>query len=336
MTVLDRRTFALGLGALTVAAPCVVRAQDRYAAAAAYSAASRGISMLVLEAGREVFRDHPRGPERPFETASGTKSFSGVLAAALVQDGLLRLDERCADTLTEWRGQPVKQDATIRSLLDLSSGIGGGPIGRPPTYAEAVAAAPVGPAGTFRYGPRPFQVFGEIVRRKLEAAGRPADVLALMKTRLLDPAGVQVGAWQVRDGQPTLPSGAAFTATEWARFGRFVAEGGRIDGRPIVDPAALAACFDPSPANPGYGLTWWLLRAGLIPPGPRAGLGQDDLARLRGLDVRMAAGAGNQRLYLIPDRDLVVVRQADGILPALRGRGALWSDVEFLVRLLGL
>ncbi|MBU1324768.1 MAG: serine hydrolase [Alphaproteobacteria bacterium] len=332
----SRRAVALGLGAIAFPAPVLGRAQDRFAAAAAYSAGSRGISMLVLEGGREVFRDHPRGPERPFETASGTKSFSGVLAAALVQDGLLRLDERCADTLTEWRGGPVRGAATIRSLLDLSSGIGGGPIGRPPSYAEAVAAPAVGQAGTFRYGPRPFQVFGEIVRRKLEAAGRPADVLAFLKSRLLDLAGVQVGAWQLRDGQPTLPSGAALTATEWARFGRFVAGGCRVDGRPIVDTEALAACFASSPANPGYGLTWWLLRPGLIPPGPRAGLGEDDISRLKGLDVRMAAGAGNQRLYLIPERDLVVVRQADGIVEALRGRGADWSDVEFLVRLLGL
>jgi hypothetical protein len=94
-------------------------------------------------------------------------------------------------------------------------------------------------------------------------------------------------------------------------------------GRGLVDPTALAACFAPSPANPGYGLTWWLLRPGLVPPGPRAGIDADAFARLGGLEVRMAAGAGNQRLYLIPDRELVVVRQADGILQALRGVGQL-------------
>ena len=36
-------------------------------------------------------------------------------------------------------------------------------------------------------------------------------------------------------------------------------------------------------------------------------------------DVRMAAGAGNQRLYLIPDHDLIIVRQASGVLRALTG-----------------
>lgn len=328
----NRRAVALGLGAAAFAAPALGRAQDRFAAAAAYSAGARGVSLLVLEAGREVFRDHPQGTERPWELASGTKSFCGVLAAALVQDGLLSLDEACADTLTEWRGQPVRGGATIRSLLQLSSGIGGGSIGRPASYADSVAQAPAGPAGTFRYGPAPFQVFGEIVRRKLVAAGRDDDVLAFLTSRLFDPWNVDVGGWRRRDGQPTMPSGAQLTATAWARFGQAVMDG----GKGTVDRDALATCFQPSDANPGYGLSWWLLRPGLVPPGRQAGLDERNVARLNGLDVRMAAGAGNQRLYLIPERGLVVVRQADGVLRALRGRGPDWSDVEFLRRLLGL
>jgi CubicO group peptidase (beta-lactamase class C family) len=326
-----RRCLLAGLAASTVAAPARLRAQDRFAAAADYSAAAGGVSLLVLERGREVFRAHRDEVERPLELASGTKSFSGMLAAALVQDGLLALDERCADTLTEWGDDPVKAQATIRTLLQLSAGVAGGPIGRPPTYAAAVAF-PAEVPGVFRYGPTPFQVFGEIVRRKLVAAGQPDDVLALLQRRLLTPAGVAVGGWTRQAGQPNLPSGARLTATAWARFGQMVQDG----GRGLVDPTALAACFAPSPANPGYGLTWWLLRPGLVPPGPRAGIDADAFARLGGLEVRMAAGAGNQRLYLIPDRELVVVRQADGILQALRGRGPAWSDVDFLTRLPGM
>ena len=327
----DRRAILVGASAFA-ALPARARARTaRFEAAAAWSAQRRGVSLLVAEDGRTVFEDYPRSsPDAAHELASGAKSFSGVLAAAMVQDGLLSLDEPCSDTLTEWRVDPVKRSPTIRSLLSLSSGVGGGSIGRPLPYGQAVQQPFAGPPGVFRYGPTPFQVFGEIVRRKLSAAGRADDVLAFLETRLLRPAGVSHGAWRRQEGQPNLPSGARLPARDWARFGVFVMGGCRVGGRPIVDPAALAECFRPTPANPGYGLTWWLLRPGLVPPGPRSPI--DATAEsLAGLPtVHMAAGAGNQRLYLVPERRMVIVRQADGILAELRGERAAWSDADFL------
>ena len=328
---IDRRSVLAGASALAVA-PTAGRAQSRdYAAAAAYSAQRRGVSFLVMQGGRVLFEDYPRSSAGDtHELASGTKSFSGVLAAAMVQDGLLTLDEACADTLTEWRDDPVRRGATIRTLLNLSSGVGGGSIGRPATYAASVAQPFAGASGVFRYGPGSFQVFGEIVRRKLAAAGRSDDVLAFMDERLLRPAGVTHGPWRRQAGQPNMPSGAQFDARNWARFGAFVQGGCRVNDRAAVDPVALADCFRPTPANPGYGLTWWLLRPGLIPPSPRSPI-DSSAATLAGLStVGMAAGAGNQRLYLIPDRDMVVVRQADGILASMAGNQADWSDAAFL------
>jgi hypothetical protein len=49
----------------------------------------------------------------------------------------------------------------------------------------------------------------------------------------------------------------------------------------------------------------------------------------------MAAGAGNQRLYLLPDQDMVIVRQADGIRSAMRRGAGDWSDQTFLNLVLG-
>ena len=333
---IDRRGVLGGAAALGLLPGTAWSRSGDLAAAAAYSAQRRGVSLLVMQGGRVLFEDYPRASaDATHELASGTKSFSGVLAAAMVQDGLLSLDEACADTLTEWRDDPIRRAASIRTLLSLSSGVGGGSIGRPETYAASVAQPFAGAPGVFRYGPGPFQVFGEIVRRKLAAAGRSDDVLAFMDERLFRPAGVTHGPWRRQAGQPNLPSGAQFDARNWARFGAFVQGGGRVEGRAIVDEAALADCFRPTPANPGYGLTWWLLRPGLVPPSPRSPI-DSSAATLAGLPtVHMAAGAGNQRLYLIPDRDLVVVRQADGILAGMVGRGTDWSDAAFLRLVLG-
>jgi CubicO group peptidase (beta-lactamase class C family) len=281
-----------------------------------------------MQRGRVLHEDYPNegAPDRGWELASGTKSFTGVMAAAAVQDRLLAWDEPAAETLGEWRNDDRRR-ITIRHLLSLTSGIEGGPIARPPTYADAIAQRAVAaPGERFAYGPTPFQIFGEIMRRKTNG-----DPLAYLTRRILDPLRIRPTQWRRgRDGNPHMPSGAALTARDWANFGECVREG----GRGLVDRRALAQCFEPSRANPGYGLSWWLLREGLVPPGRRAGVDVSAPLAERYGPIVMAAGAGNQRLYIVNGLDLVVVRQAGGVLRALRGRGAEWSDAAFLRALL--
>ena len=321
-------SFATGLSAPLL--PRLAQGDD-LPGAAAYSAERLGVSLLVLRRGEIVFEDYPNGggANRAWELASGTKSFCGIMAAALARDGRLSLDERCADTLAEWRSDPRKSRITIRELLTLTSGIGGGSIGRPPPYAEAVAQpALYEPGERFQYGPAPFQIVGEIVRRKTGD-----DALAYLQARIFDPLGIEPQRWRRgSDGFPHMPSGAALTARDWATFGRFVMSPRR--GEPALDRFVYEALWQGTAANPGYGLTWWLLRPGLVGPTRserrRAGIPTNEQMETLGLDGRMAAGAGNQRLYLIPERDLVIVRQATGIREALRGRGENWSDAEFL------
>jgi CubicO group peptidase (beta-lactamase class C family) len=322
---MDRRAFCLAAAAACVVTPA--RAQEsRYAAAARYSAERRGVSLLVMQHGEIIFEDYPNegGAARGWELASGTKSFTGVMAAAAVQDDLLRWDEPAADTLREWRNDERRR-ITIRHLLSLTSGIGGGPIARPPTYADAIAQRPdAAPGERFAYGPTPFQIFGEIMRRKTD--GDPLDYLT---RRVLAPLNITPTHWRRgADRMPHMPSGAGLTARDWARFGWFVLQGG--EGR--VNRDALEQCLSGTRANPGYGLSFWLLREGLVPPGRNAGIEIDSVMSERLGGIAMAAGAGNQRLYLIPGRGLVIARQATGILEALlrRNRGPDWSDAEFL------
>jgi CubicO group peptidase (beta-lactamase class C family) len=311
---------------------------DALRAAASYSAAREGISFLVVFDGRVVFEDYPNGggASHPHELASGTKSFSGVMAAAAVKDRLLALDERVCDTLPEWRADPRKSKVTIRQLLSLTSGLAtGGERGRVPTYADAVAAPSVDePGRRFSYGAVPFQVFGEVMRRKLAPHGeKPLDYLC---RRVLDPIGLSVGRWRRgADGNPHLPSGAALTARDWAKLGELVRLGGRWDGVDLLDRRALDACFEGTPANPRYGLTWWLNRpidrrlALRIPVLRRNAASLENVPGVPP-DLVFAAGAGDQRLYVSRGRGLVVVRQAKGILRALRGERSGFSDDAFL------
>src|SRR5947207_11976561 len=95
------------------------------ARAANYSEKNRGFSMLVMQNGKTVFEHYANGggADMRCKIFSGTKSFWGVAALCAVRDGLIKLDERVADTITEWKGDPRKSQITIRQLLTKTDGI---------------------------------------------------------------------------------------------------------------------------------------------------------------------------------------------------------------------
>lgn len=356
-------------------------------AAADYSAGFAGRAVLIMHEGRVVYERYDNGwaASRPHMLASGTKSFTGVMAMFAVQDGLLALDERACDTIAEWRVDPRKNRITVRMLLDLSSGLDpaedtigsaggarlrGGRLTRSDgpkvddKFAAAVAVeATSEPGERFVYGPSHYYAFGELLQRKLEARHEedpkfPATVRAYLDARIFDPLDIEVGhLGQDAKGNPNLPGGCFLTAREWAKFGEFVRLHGAVRAPTDADPGAmkqllrpelLAECFVPSRANPAYGLTWWLPGNAAAAEGDAGEAEMPLRDRLRqralraeasakikdahGRDVRvwMAAGLGKQRLYVLPDQDLVIVRFAEN-----SGEGRRFSDAEFLRRVLG-
>jgi len=232
-----------------------------YELAASYGTQNDGISLVVMIDGKIVFEDYANGGSinHYHELASGTKSFSGVMAVAAEQDGILRLDEKVCDTITEWKSDPLKSQITIRQLLTLTSGLQPDlASGAVPTYAEAIGVPVINdPGAVFSYGSVPYQVFGEVLRRKLLSTSEtPLDYL---KRRVFDPIGLEVSDWTLgSDGNPHLPSGARLTAREWAKFGQLVIQDGKWEGNNIIESILLQKCFQGTTANPAYGLTWWL------------------------------------------------------------------------------
>lgn len=307
----------------------VLTEQERYKLAAVYSQENRGVSVLVIKGDKTVFEEYQNGhsADEPWFLASGTKSFSGVMFAAAIEDKLIKdFDEKVSETITEWKTDKQKSKITIRQLLSLTSGIDAGQIGRVPKYSEAINFPVEAEAGTkFEYGPVPFQIFGEVMRRKL--LPKKESVMDYLKRRILNPIGLKVAFWRNGfDDNPLLPQGANLTAAEWAKFGLFLKNGGKWNGKQIVSKKLLDELAKGSKANPAYGLTFWLNRAGIDPRGQATQARVETKNETETVkDLYMAAGAGNQRLYIIPSMDLVIVRQ---------GNFGRFDDGEFLKRLL--
>jgi CubicO group peptidase (beta-lactamase class C family) len=320
-------------------------AAEGYARAAEYSQRTGGLALVVLEDGRRVFEQYApsHGPDKAHRLASGTKSFWGVLAAAAHQDGVLRLDERVSETLTEWRSDPRKREVTIRQLLNFTSGLDpqrkelrGARIRDKLEYAVDIPLK-AAPGAEFTYGPSHLAVFGEVLARKLAQKGMKADPLHYLQRRILDPIGVEVARWN-RDasGHPIMAAGAFLTAREWADFGQLIVNGGEWHDRSIVREDLLMQLFQGSRANPFYGLTFWLnggptaVEGADLSRGAKRWLSRTDqgfIWRDGPKDLVMAAGSGSQRMYIIPSLKLVVVRQAE--------KSKKFSDVDLLEALLG-
>ncbi len=307
---------------------------ERFEMAAAYAKVHAGDALVVWKEGDIVLERAQNGYDLddPHYLASGTKSFAGVAALAAVADGVLSLDERVGETISAWQDDPKKSEITVRQLLHLTSGLDPGEAGGAPTFDKALRAPMLdAPGTTFRYGPTAFQVFGALLQRKLDGE----DPLHYYERRLFEPIGVEVGGWARVDGEdPQLAGGARLTARDWLRFGRLLLSEGRWNGEQVLPAGLLDALMAPTPASPGYGLTVWLNAAvrpeapffehaprTLQPDGPDGMIYDEGPS-----DLFMAAGLFNQRLYVVPSREMVVVRfgRAD----------AAWNDAEFLARLL--
>jgi CubicO group peptidase (beta-lactamase class C family) len=321
------------VGAEIQAADCV--------RAAKYSESKRGVSMLVMQNGRTIFEHYAHGgsARERWPIFSGTKSFWGIAALAAMRDGLFKLDDPVSDTITEWKSDPRKSQITIRELLSQTDGIEGASRLQRPSIRDRNAMAirlpsVAGPGSAFIYGPTHLQIFSELLRRKLK--GR--DVIGYFEGRVSNRLGLgRLNYKKDARGNPLPATGFELTAREWARLGELVLGKGSYHGRQILPAALLREAFAGSPANPSYGLTFWLNQQ--APNGREA-----DMERMLDLpwesarwtdacickdapaDMVVALGSGYQRLFVIPSLKAIIVRQ---------GSNARFSDAHFLRLIFG-
>ena len=313
--------------------------------AADYSAARRGCSLLVMEHGKTVLEEYPNGggARLAHQIYSGTKAFFSLAVLVAAQEGLLRLDEPVANTITEWRGTSRRGAITLRELMNFSDGLD--PVfhlhsdqvaDRNALALRTPSVAPIGSA--FTYGPSHGQVLCEVLRRKL--ASRSETPTTYVQRKLLNPLGIGAVPYRAdAQGMPLVASGFCLTARQWSRFGMMMLGRGTIGRREIVPPRAFAACWQGSSVNPMFGLGFWLNTSAT-----RKGVRESDIeemlekkwqdqdwhqrciCRSAPADLVAVVGSGYQRLFVIPSLDLVIVRQ---------GTNARFSDAEFLRKLLG-
>jgi CubicO group peptidase (beta-lactamase class C family) len=313
-------------------------------AASKYSAARSGFSFLVIQDGRVRYEDYAHGDEadRIVSIFSGTKGFWCVAAAAAVQDGILDFDEPVCDTITEWRSDPDKSDIRVRDLLNFTAGIEpafslhGRTISDRNRYSIRLPASR-SRGESFIYGPSQLQIFCELLRRKLEP--RHLTPQQYLDRRILRVFGIYgVDFREDGKGNPLLASGFRLTARQWAELGELILGKGKYRGRQVVRWDLLAECFRGTHINPMFGMGFWLNRSApdgrevdvermLESPWERQNWREACLCREAPRDMIAAIGSGYQRMFIVPSRNVIIVRQG-------RNDGR-FSDAHFLRLIFG-
>lgn len=300
--------------------------------AAAYSSEHGGSSLLVLQSGKPLLQHRA---DKARKIYSGTKAFWCLAALAAEQDGLLKLDDRVAETIPAWRSDARKSRVTIRQLLDFSCGLEPGfrLHADDPGNRDAIAMKlpmVAEPGSAFIYGPSALQVFHAVLKAKLRGQ-TPREYL---ERRVLRRLGLGRQRYLLdRAGTPLLAAGWILSAQQWSRLGQLAL----ARGTPVVSSDSFAQTQRGSSANRAYSLGWWNNRAApggrefdfeeaLTPKWSAQNWRDACICRDAPSDLMLCIGSRYQRLYVLPSLNVVAVRH---------GNGGSFSDARFLRLLLG-
>jgi len=132
-------------------------------------------------------------------------------------------------------------------------------------------------------------------------------VQALLSERVWKPIGAADAAFQL-----DRPGGVArvmccmrATPRDWARVGLLLAQDGKWDGKQVLPAGWVKTMATPSTNNPNFGLGLWL---GSPYDGKRERLWGPQSEPFLAEDVRFMQGGGYRTVYIVPSRQLVILR----------------------------
>lgn len=251
----------------------------------------------------------PHDAETKHDLRSITKSVTSLLVGIAVDNGWIKdIDAPVLSLLPQYADlrSPETDRITLRHLLTMSSGLAWDedlPYSDPRNSERLMSDAPdpyryvlqqpfaAAPGERWTYSGGSTALLSAVLK---QVSGRSLDVLA--QEVLFAPLGIADVEWvRYPNGDPIAASGLRLRPRDIAKLGQLVLDRGAWQGRQIVSAGwighstALQIAIED---QVDYGFQWWLGRS-----------------RIDGREVRWTAGLGwgGQRLFLVPDHDLLVV-----------------------------
>jgi len=310
-----------------------------------YSEKTESHALLIFHKEALVFEHYFPGYSKKHitSTASMHKSVLALLIGIAIDQGFIKnVDQPASDFLTEW-AEDKRSKITIRQMLQQSSGIdypefSFHPLGE---WNEMVVgdnvlkitlnqAAEKQPDTEFAYNGINPQNLGLLLQR---ATGqRYSSYLSENLWQYI----AEENAYVILDSEvnkmPRMFCCLDAIAKDWLRVGILLLNKGKLGDNQIVPKSWVEEMISPSPLNPNYGFLTWL---GTTHQENRIYNNKSTATAFHSEpffdnDVIYFDGFGGQRVYIIPSKDLVIVRTGsikmdwdDAKLPNIISKGAL-------------
>jgi CubicO group peptidase (beta-lactamase class C family) len=240
-----------------------------------------------------------------FLSWSMAKSFTNAMVGAMVKDGLL--DINAPMKVEEW-AKDDRKNITLDNLLHMTSGLEfseayykmrltntttmllkNGDMGDYATSKKLLYE----PDSVWSYSSGSSNIIQDYLRTAFKSHD---DYLAYPRKAIFNKAGMRSVVWEV-DASGTFVGSSYLYATmrDYARFGLLYLHNGNWLGEQIFPENWVNYTITPAEGSGGeYGALLWLNRAGEFPGMPE--------------DLYYADGYDGQRIFILPSKDLVIVR----------------------------
>lgn len=283
---------------------------------ARYAQEHNSSALLVMHQGKMVLEKYWRGHDRNTYTNSMSlaKTVLSLLIGVAIAEGNIQSElDPVAKYIPEWANDD-RAKITIEDLLKMQSGLRDYEVTDDPFSdivqmylgSDAQAAALKVPAQTppsqiFAYTNANSQILGLVLER---ATGqRFGQYLA---TKLWQPIGAQEAQlWLDRPNGNAKPFCCLFARSQdWLRVGQLLLNSGKVNQQQIVPAKWIKKMVTSDGVEPFYGYHIWLKARTQDGPGYTKRATETFLAD----DMFYLDGWGQQRVYIMPSQELVVVR----------------------------
>jgi CubicO group peptidase (beta-lactamase class C family) len=310
-------------------------------------------AVVIVRHGKLVFEQYFSGYDEPWDQGGGQHTFNAttkhdmrsasksvvslLVGIAIDRKLIASADEPVVKFFPEHAAVESAgwDQITLRHLLTMSSGMQWDEnrgwddpkndephLGNETDPIRYVLSKPVAkpPDALWTYNGGGTDLLGNILER---VSGKPLEVFA--REVLFQPLGISDVEWKnyPQNKKVAAAAGLRIRPRDAAKIGQLLLNRGAWDGKPIVSADWIEQSIKPRFQAVGYfsglffyGQQWWLGRS-----------------ISEGTEVKWisAMGSGGQRIFIVPDRDLVVMTTSGLYFRAHQGDGALDMLTNFIL-----